>query len=546
MTLGDPFWLVLAIPLAMALWRWRLPSRSLLLMRSAALVLLLLALCNLSVRLPAHCGTTVLVLDRSLSMPADSAAAQKEAADIIQAAMPEGDRLGVVSFAERAAIEQAPQAGKFGGCSADVGREASQLANALDLALSLLPPGEPGRVEVLSDGRWTGRDISAAAARAAAAGVAIDYRLMESLAGGRPGRAKPPGTRERPARRIVHDHRLAQFAAGGQTVGYELLRGQVTIARGKQAVPAGTSRLIFRDTAGEKGVGEYLLHVTGEGPDPVPENNMARLLVGVRAAKPLHCVTPAVPSGLSALLAKGGINVKTLPASQCNWSLEELAGYSGVLLENTPASLRGPRRYGEPRRLGRQERRWTDDDRRQGLLRAGRIFQKPSRAGHARLDGAAAGAPQVVGGHRRGPGPQRQHGDSRARRAPEDPVGGPRYGRGDRHVGTDRPVWLHCDRYHSAHHRAPLRRDRQGGHAGPGPPHRFRGRGHLYLRGPHGRRPHDRPGQGGHEAHRPLLRRRRRGRAGQLQAAGREVRQGGHHHQRRRTGHGEGLRRRAA
>ena len=27
MTLGDPFWLVLAIPLAMALWRWRLPAQ---------------------------------------------------------------------------------------------------------------------------------------------------------------------------------------------------------------------------------------------------------------------------------------------------------------------------------------------------------------------------------------------------------------------------------------------------------------------------------------------------------------------------------------
>jgi hypothetical protein len=46
---------------------------------------------------------------------------------------------------------------------------------ALDLALSLLPPGEPGRVEVLSDGRWTSRDISAAAARA------VGLRIRDSL-----------------------------------------------------------------------------------------------------------------------------------------------------------------------------------------------------------------------------------------------------------------------------------------------------------------------------------------------------------------------------
>ena len=40
-------------------------------------------------------------------------------------------------------------------------------------------------------------------------------------------------------------------------------------------------------------------------------------------------------------MAKGGIKVKAVSASQCNWSLEELAGCSGVLLENTPASLVG-------------------------------------------------------------------------------------------------------------------------------------------------------------------------------------------------------------
>ena len=351
MTLGDPFWLVLAIPLAMALWRWRLPSRSLLLMRSAALVLLLLAMCDLGVRLPAHCGTTVLVLDRSLSMPTDSAAAEKEAADILYAAMPAGDRLGVVSFAETAAIEQAPRPasgypGKFGGCSADVGREASQLANALDLALSLLPPGEPGRILVLSDGRWTGSDISAPAARAASAGVAIDYRLMErSRAGDLAVQSLQGPESAVPGESFMITAWLASPLS--QTVSYELLRGPVTIARGRQAIPAGTSRLLFRDTAqapgtpGQQGVCEYLLRVTGEGPDPVPENNTARLLVGVRAAKPLLCVTPAAPSGLFALLAKGGIKVKSSRTSQCNWSLEELAGYSGVLLENTPASLVG-------------------------------------------------------------------------------------------------------------------------------------------------------------------------------------------------------------
>jgi Mg-chelatase subunit ChlD len=340
MTLGDPFWLVLAIPLAMSLWRWRLASRPILVLRSAALILLLLALCNLSVRLSVHSGTTVLVMDRSLSMPEESAAAQKEAADIVHAAMPAGDRLGVVSFGETAAIEQAPQSAKFAGCSAEVGREASQLADAVDTAVSLLPPGESGRILVLSDGRWTGRDISVAAARAAAAGVAIDYRLMERSRAGDLAVESIQGPESvLPGESFMITAWIDSPLK--QTISYELHRGPQTIARGTQAVPAGTSRLIFRDTATGQGVAEYSLHVTGTGPDPVPENNTARLLVGVRAAKPLLCVTPSGPSGLSALLAKGGIKVKTVSAAQCNWSLEELAGCSGVLLENTPASLVG-------------------------------------------------------------------------------------------------------------------------------------------------------------------------------------------------------------
>jgi Mg-chelatase subunit ChlD len=370
MTLGDPFWLVLAIPLAMSIWWWRLrvPGhplagrgwRPILVLRSATLILVLLALCKLSVRLSVHSGTTILVMDRSFSMPEDSAAAQKEAADIVHAAMPAGDRLGVVSFGETAAVEQAPQSSKFAGCTAEVGREASQLADALDLAVSLVPPaghpaqrGSTGRILVLSDGRWTGRDISGAAARAAAAGVAIDYRLME-----RP-RAGDLAVESLQGPESVLPGESFMITAWidsplKDTVSYELRRGTQMISRGTQAVPAGTSRLVFRDTAAAQGVAEYTLHVTGNGADPVPENNTARLLVGVRAAKPLLCVTPsgrgaghpaqrgsAAGAGLSTLLAKGGVKVKAIPSSQCNWTLEELAGCSGVLLENTPASLVG-------------------------------------------------------------------------------------------------------------------------------------------------------------------------------------------------------------
>ncbi|MFO7903081.1 MAG: VWA domain-containing protein, partial [Pirellulaceae bacterium] len=91
----------------------------------------------------------------------------------------------------------------------------------------------------------------------------------------------------------------------------------------------------------EQGVSSYQLRVEGEGNDPVPENNRARLLVGVRGARPVLCVDTSGASGLPPLLAEGGLDIQTATPSQCDWTLEGLAGYAAVVLENTPASAIG-------------------------------------------------------------------------------------------------------------------------------------------------------------------------------------------------------------
>ncbi len=340
MTLADPFWLVLIIPLRMALWLWPLPSRLMTGLRCAAGILLLLALCGLSVLLPVRSGTVVVVADRSLSMPPGSEPLEKEAVDIIHGAMQTGDRVGVVSFAETAAVEQSPHEGQFSGFSAQVGRDASRLADALDLALSLVPRQSPGRIVVLSDGHWTGRDVAASAARAAAAGVPIDYRAMQRhLAGDLAVEAIEGPEAAATGESFMMTAWL--HSPQDQTVSYELLRGEQVIARGKQTVSTGTSRLVFRDMAGNKGTREYTLHVRSETADPVPENNRARLLVGVRGSRPMLCVSPTGTSGLAKLLAAGGLDVRAVSADKCKWTLEELAGCSAVVLENTSASLIG-------------------------------------------------------------------------------------------------------------------------------------------------------------------------------------------------------------
>ena len=179
MTLLHPVWLLLLIPLIISLRVWKPPSHLLTGFRLAILSLILLAMCGLAVKLPSRTGTVVVVADRSQSMPADSETKQKEAIDLIQGAMRSDSNLAVVSFGRDAAIEHSPQSGKFTGFVNEVSGDASDLNGAIEKAMALIPQDAPGRVLLLSDGRWTGKDPSGIAAQAAARGITLDYRAMQ-------------------------------------------------------------------------------------------------------------------------------------------------------------------------------------------------------------------------------------------------------------------------------------------------------------------------------------------------------------------------------
>ena len=94
-------------------------------------------------------------------MPPGSDALQRETAGLIDAERRPGDKLAVISFAENVVVEHPPQEGKFAGFSANMEREGSRLADAIDMGLSLIGKDESGRLLVLSDGRSTGRDVCA-------------------------------------------------------------------------------------------------------------------------------------------------------------------------------------------------------------------------------------------------------------------------------------------------------------------------------------------------------------------------------------------------
>ena len=336
MTLLHPIWLLLLIPLIISLRMWKPPSPLLGILRLAMLSLILLAMCGLAVKLPSRAGTVVVVADRSQSMPPDSEAKQKEAIDLIQGAMGNNVNLAVLSFGRDAAIEQSPQSGKFAGFVNEVHGDASDLNGAIEKAMALIPRGAPGKLLMLSDGRWTGKDPSGVAAQAAARNIALDYRPMQRNS------TNDVAISHIDAPEVVTPGESFMLAVWVRApvpseVSFELLRGNQRLAVGTRQVPSGLSRLIFRDKAIRPGTHQYTVRITGTEADPVPENNSAKILVGIEGPRPILHITTAADSGLARLLQVGGLDVKTASPSAYHWSLDELSGYSAVLVENVLA-----------------------------------------------------------------------------------------------------------------------------------------------------------------------------------------------------------------
>ena len=305
----------------------------------ALILLVVLALCRAALRLPSRVGTVVVVADRSLSMPPGSEAAEREIIDLLYSGMAADDRLAVVGFGQKAAVEQPPQPGRFAGFTHEVGAEASNLTEALEAAAALIPRDGSGRVLVLSDGRWTGRDPETALVGLASRGIAIDYRPMQRPAGNDLAIARIDApTAAAPGESFLITAWVQ--APTAQTATVELRRGSVVLASGQRQLTAGLNRLTFRDRAVSAGTQAYALTVNDVG-DPVPENNQARFLIGINGPRPLLHVSTSANSGLARLCCAGGLTIEVKTPQACDWSLEGLSHYSAVILENVPADKLG-------------------------------------------------------------------------------------------------------------------------------------------------------------------------------------------------------------
>ncbi len=336
-----PFWFILLLPVAACYLKWRHVSTIVNALGALTFLLIVVALCRPAFEKESRTGTVVVVADRSKSMPRGSARQHQETIEIIQSSMGANDRLAVVSFGRNVVVDRAPQHGSFSGFISQTDADQSRLAAGLSTALSLISADSPGRILLLTDGLWTGRNPDMQAADAAGRSIPIDYREYN-----RPGKADlsisrihiPP--RVRPGEAFMIKAQISN--SSGKDFSYELRRNNRVIARGKKKERQEKERmLLFRDRIMRPGTARYILTVTGDADDPIPENNQAQFIVGSRGSLPVLCVSAGGKSGFARLLRENGIDCTEVSTGHSDWSLTHLSGYSALIVENTPSQTFG-------------------------------------------------------------------------------------------------------------------------------------------------------------------------------------------------------------
>lgn len=329
----------LLVPLAVLLLRGRLwPRPTVGVLRGLCLLLLAAALAW-PYRPGAEDGRdVVVVLDRSRSMPAAGAGKAQELATAVAAALQPGDRLGVVTFGRRPALERLPQAAfAWPQWTRSIDPDGSDLAAAIDAALAAIPPGRQGSVLVVGDGEATGGDLDAAARAAARAGIRIDTVLIPRGAGDDAAVVDLTA----PATVAVGQPFVVTAVVHSDTAGAARLRlyGDGELVRdGEVALVAGRNVLQFRRVLEAPGQHEVAFEIRRDG-DAVPENDRGLAIVRGEANWRVLCVTPdGREDRLTRTLRGLGFGVQVSAPANAPLSLAELDVVRCVVLEDVAAA----------------------------------------------------------------------------------------------------------------------------------------------------------------------------------------------------------------
>lgn len=317
-----------------------------LLLRSAIVTLIVLALAGLQVNRPADRLATVFLVDVSDSMGPDAQAEQLAFVQRALSHMGPDDLAGVVVFGAEPVTERPVSPSReLGALRSTPPTGATDIAAAIRHGLALFPEDAARRLVVLSDGRATLGDALAAARLASAAGVEISYVPF----------VQPPQPEVR-----VAELRAPSAVTAGQPFDLNLVidadePGPATVtvlAAGqiiqRQAVDlrAGRNSYTISLPGAAAGFRDFQALVDPDGPDGFYQNN--RLAAFTRVIGPPRVLVvssdPVEVEHLLPALAQAGVDAERASPGALPVGLAPLAEYDAVILANVPASQLTQRR----------------------------------------------------------------------------------------------------------------------------------------------------------------------------------------------------------
>lgn len=319
--------------------------QALLAVRSGLVLLVLLALAGPAWQRLTDRQAVIFVLDHSQSQGEEGVRAVHDRAAALAAKLPSETQVGFVSAGKSAVLRESPRRGTAVPQPDPelVARDGGQtdLASAVSLACGLFPSGASRRIVLVTDGQETHGDLAAAARDAALLQVTIDAL---PVAGERREDVRVASLTSNKSR--SHEGATLELRAdlessldGEGTVklfenGVEVESRPIKLAVGQKATE------LFQRTPEERNLYTYRVRVEGFADrDTIAENDEAMTLVDVRGRPVLLYVEgePDQSHYLVEAMAREGIRLHARPPQAFPQSLQDLAGYDGVVLSDVPA-----------------------------------------------------------------------------------------------------------------------------------------------------------------------------------------------------------------
>src|SRR6266508_2473644 len=336
--------LLLLIPLwalAVATPRRRAPAGrwACLLLRTALIAALVFALAGARIVRDTDDLTTVFLLDRSDSIaPAERARADASVRDAF-AAMRPGDRAALVAFGANAVVEQAVTSQPSGDLPVPPSAVGTNIQEAVELGLALLPAETNKRLVLLSDGGENAGDARTAARLAAARGVPLSYVDL----------GPPPGAGEALVSEL---HAPASVRAGqsfelvatvessvAQAAHLRILDDGQPVAEQDVQLQPGLNRFPVKVDARGDGCQHYRAQIAPQQ-DLRGENSAAEAQVRVNGAPNVLMVIGRDGDGHELRVALNAAQVAVQPTSpdMLPNDLNQLSAYDAIVLVNVPRS----------------------------------------------------------------------------------------------------------------------------------------------------------------------------------------------------------------